>query len=78
MRKPEALKRIRAANKRVADSIRRDTDPKNLYSRGLASEGFEGGYKKALDDVLLLLTGGGALPDTRGFWHYPPEQDREG
>jgi len=31
--------------------------PEGLYARGLASEGYNGGYRDALDDVILLMNG---------------------
>jgi hypothetical protein len=37
-----------------------------LYSRGLASEGYDGGYRDAIDDVMLFLNG--VTPDRRGWW----------
>ena len=36
-----------------------------LYARGLSSEGYNGGYRDALNDVLLALNGG--IP-RRNYW----------
>jgi len=58
--------RIKTALRRVSSSISRQTDPDNLYSRGLSREGYEGGYEQALMDVLLVL--GGTKPNTRRYW----------
>ena len=36
------------------------------YGKGLASEGYLGGYRDALDDVMLALNG--VHPTTRYLW----------
>ena len=36
------------------------------YAAGLASEGYAGGYRDALDDVTLLLNG--VEPHRRDYW----------
>ena len=36
------------------------------YARGLAGEGYAGGYRDALNDVLLALNG--VTPSRRGWW----------
>ena len=36
------------------------------HAGGLASEGYKGGYRDALNDVLLFLQG--VRPGTRGWW----------
>lgn len=36
-----------------------------LYAQGMAGEGYNGGYRDALDDVLLALNG---VEPNRGFW----------
>lgn len=36
------------------------------YAAGLASEGYSGGYRDALDDVMLLLNG--VTPNRRHYW----------
>ena len=50
-------RQLRMARKRVNDRIARQTDRDNLFSRGLAPEGYLGGYRDALDDVELALNG---------------------
>lgn len=37
-----------------------------IYARGLSAEGYHGGYRDALDDVLLLL--GGGTPHRYPYW----------
>ena len=41
---------------------------------GLSSEGYAGGYRDALDDVLLALNG--VSPRRRGWWELPPNTRR--
>jgi len=53
---------LNAVNQEVADLQGNGS----LYARGLASEGYAGGYRDALNDVLLLLNG--VAPSTRGYW----------
>jgi len=43
------------------------------YAGGLASEGYAGGYRDALDDVMLALNG--VPPSRRGWW--PREEEGE-
>ena len=50
-------RKVFKARNRVDEEIRVGTDQSNLYSRGLAGEGYLGGYRDALDDVILLLNG---------------------
>lgn len=39
------------------------------YSSALASEGYNGGYRDALSDVILALNG--VHPDRNGWWDEP-------
>lgn len=50
-------RKIYRARKRINDRIAASTDRTNLYSRGLASEGYLGGYRDCLEDILLVLNG---------------------
>lgn len=50
-------KKLCRAQERVAAHIGRSTDQSSLFSRGLSGEGYDGGYRDALADVLLLLNG---------------------
>ena len=58
--------RIEAARKRVLARISQDTDRNSIYSRGMSTEGYNGGYAQALADVQLVLNG--VRPNTREFW----------
>jgi len=37
-----------------------------IYARGLSAEGYSGGYRDALDDVVLALNGN--IPQRHGWW----------
>lgn len=58
--------RIARALERVNRRIERDTDRSDKFSRGLAREGYLGGYADALMDVQLAL--GGTNPKRSTFW----------
>jgi hypothetical protein len=60
------VRKVQKARKQVEELIRRETDRTNRFSGGLSGEGWNGGYRQALDDVLLALNG--VEPSTRGFW----------
>ena len=51
---------------KVSKEIAFNASSGDLYARGLASEGYAGGYRQALEDVLLLLNG--VKPNTRNYW----------
>lgn len=53
-----------AVNAEIAN-IARSGD--SLYAHGLASEGYAGGYRDALDDVMLVLFGD-TIPNRRNYW----------
>ena len=62
-----ARERILLATKRVSGEISafaRSGD--SMYAAGLASEGYNGGYRDALYDVMLVL--GGIKPDRNCWW----------
>ena len=62
-------RKLGMARNRVNEEIVRYTDRTNLFSRGLASEGFMGGYRQALSDIGLMLDG--VMPNdprTKDFW----------
>lgn len=67
MARPGPKSRIKAALERVNAEIRRTTDQTSMYSRGLSSEGWSGGYAAALRDVQLVLNG--VKPQTRDYWN---------
>jgi hypothetical protein len=56
---------LRIQQNRINDAIKRNTNNDNLYSRGLASEGWNGGYRDAISDVILLFNG--VIPNYRNF-----------
>lgn len=64
--------RIARARKRVQEVITgfaeqgEEGSQQRKYASGMASEGYNGGYRDALDDVQLLL--GGVTPNRRGWW----------
>jgi hypothetical protein len=60
------IRKVARARKRVEELIQRETDRTNRFSGGLSGEGWNGGYRQALDDVMLALNG--VEPSTRGFW----------
>lgn len=64
MTKARAIKLIEKAYRRTVKEMSYTT---GKYGRGMATEGYVGGYSQALADVVLLLHSG-CLPDTRGFW----------
>lgn len=57
------LSALHEVNKEISQ-LSRGRD--NIYASGLAPEGYQGGYRDALNDCLLLL--GGTMPNTRGYW----------
>ncbi len=61
-------RRVVTAIGRVNKEIRGNAEENGgLYARGLAAEGYAGGYRDALDAVMLLLND--VEPgDDRGYW----------
>ena len=57
---------IRNQEDRVREAIKIATNQNSLYSRGLASEGYNGGYRDALSDIILLLND--VYPNCRNFY----------
>ena len=60
------VRKVMRARQRVEELIHAETDRTNRFSGALTGEGWNGGYRAALDDVLLALNG--VEPSTRGFW----------
>jgi hypothetical protein len=58
-------KQIRAVLKKVSLEIAANSHG-GKYSAGLASEGYTGGYRDALNDVLLLMNR--VKPSRRNWW----------
>lgn len=70
-KKLSRINQVARARKRVQEQINNDASAGGegiggMYARGLASEGYNGGYRDALDDVILLLNG--ATPYKNGWW----------
>ena len=65
MRVAEARKRITNARAMAARKISDFSKGGSFYARGLASEGYDGGFRDALDDVLLLLNN---VEPQREYW----------
>ncbi len=51
------LKSLRKIREGMSQKISDNTDQSDLYSRGLSTEGWNGGYIACLDDVELALNG---------------------
>lgn len=65
--KREFLKRVDAAEQRVRQEISDHASQGGIYARGVASEGYAGGYLQALYDCQSLLING--YPnDPRNYW----------
>jgi hypothetical protein len=69
MRQTELRKRIDTAGQRVLEEIKANGQSGGFFARGLASEGYAGGYLQALYDIALLLND--VEPETRGYWRKP-------
>lgn len=65
--KRNVLKRMEKVRAVVRDEIRGNGASGGKFARGLASEGFAGGYLQALDDVEAALRHG-YPSDHRGYW----------
>jgi len=58
-----ALKRV---NEEISGFCRGKDGRQGFYAGGLASEGYSGGYRDALSDILLALNG--VQPERRNYW----------
>lgn len=66
-RKLNMLGRIKRAREKVDKEISNNASRGGAYARGLANEGWAGGYRQALDDVEAMLIHG--FPnDPRHYW----------
>ena len=74
MRMHQLRKRILAARKNVSAEIAGNAGRGGLYARGFASEGYAGGFQKALDDVLALMNDVPPSNDIAGYWREEPRQ----
>lgn len=66
MRNRDVARKVIAARKSVQKDISAFASSGGGVARGLAGEGYNGGYRDALDDVLLLLNG--VIPERNGWW----------
>ncbi len=75
------MKRIKTIIKTVRDEVDKeigsfarsgDSSGFGHISRGLASEGYNGGYRDALEDVMLAMRG--IFPNQRHWWDKVKEQ----
>jgi len=63
---PKGIKRkIDKAYKRVTAEIS-DNASRGVYAAGISSEGYAGGYRDCLNDIMLLLNG--IKPKRRDYW----------
>ena len=60
------INKVARARKRLQKQIEIDSHHGGIYAKGLAGEGYKGGYRDALDDVILLLNG--ATPYRNEWW----------
>jgi hypothetical protein len=65
---------IQVAASAVRKEIASNAAGGGIYARGLANEGYAGGYAQALQDVLLLANG--VMPNTRGYWDDIQEKNK--
>jgi len=72
MRKRELEKRIRMASKCVYGDIAGFASRGGKFAGGLAAEGYNGGYRDALQDVLLVMNDVSPCIKPR-FWERPEE-----
>jgi hypothetical protein len=66
-------RKVQRARRRIQAQIASSINGDDKYSRGLAYEGYNGGYMQALDDVLLALNG--ANPNRNGWWDEKDESE---
>ena len=66
MDKRKAIKLMGKARRRAQEDISAHASRGGIYAAGLASEGYAGGYRDALDDAILVLDG--VIPHRRSWW----------
>ena len=62
------IRKINKAIDKVNAHIAQRTDQSSIYSRGLAREGYLGGYLQALSDVLAVLRKTPVSHKTGRYW----------
>lgn len=70
MTRKEFFTRLKDAREKVNREIAGNSSSGGLYARGLASEGYAGGYRDALSDCEAMLRHG-CPHDNRGYWTKP-------
>ena len=68
MRREAVRRKIRRALDRISAEIARGNDG-TLYRRGLSQEGWAGGYRQALWDIQLVLSGCHPGSAGRDYWN---------
>jgi len=67
------LQKVQAEVDKEISSCAQGVSGGGIYARGLASEGYAGGYKDAISDVMLALNG--VWPNSRyHFWDSVKDQ----
>ena len=65
-------RRLVRVYRRVDQTIAISTQKDSRFSRGLSSEGYNGGYRDAIADVLLALNGVAPSADRGDGWWVDP------
>ena len=60
------MRKLDIVAKNVNRAISNQARSGGMYARALSSEGYVGGYRQAIQDVILALNGN--EPNTRNFW----------
>lgn len=68
MNKRVIMKQLSAALSNVNAEISGIASSGGKYGRAMSGEGYSGGYRDALNDVILLLNG--VTPDRRNYWWF--------
>lgn len=59
------IRQLAKVTETINDRIAANTNPDSMFSRGLAREGYLGGYYDAIQDVTLALHG---VQPNREYW----------
>lgn len=76
MRKLTLMRLIQQARSRAQREISGVAEQGSMYARGLSSEGYSGGYRDALDDVMLLIHAG-VVPNRYPYWSGVTTREKE-
>ena len=66
MRVKGIMRKLDIVAKNVNKAISSSVKDQGFYAQGLSTEGYRGGYRDAIQDVILALYGN--HPKTRGYW----------